>query len=128
LKNTYIKYKDCRYPLSECQVWSDCITWYNINDCGQVTIIPNGEWTYHEEDIVVESKTFKQYQDEMDQLDKLMQEAEDAFDEEYGENPDFELISVEEAKLYFKKRCEYIEAYLKANTPHQISFPADTSD
>ena len=125
MKNTYIKYKNCQYPTNDCQFWSDCVVYFD-GDRDEL-IIPNGEWTYHEEDIVVESKTFKQFQDEVDLQDKLIEEAENAFSEENGGDPDFELISVEEAKLYFKKCQEYIEAYLKAHTPHQISFPADTS-
>lgn len=122
MKNTYIKYKDCQYPLSECQVWSDCITYYDINDCGQVTIIPNGEWTYHEEDIIPESKTFKQYQDEIDYQDKLAEIACNEFWEKNGGWTGDKGIEL------YKECNEYIKIYLKAHLPHQISFPADTLD
>lgn len=120
MKNTYIKYQNCKYPTYDCDFWADCAVYFNHE--GDQTIIPNGEWTYNEEDIVVESKTFKQYQDEYDLQDKLYDDAVIEFWEKNGG------WTLDKGVELYKECNEYIEAYLKAHTPHQISFPADTSD
>lgn len=135
-KNTYIKYQNCKYPIDNCQFWTDCVVYFDRE--GGETIIPNDEWIYHEEDVVVESKTFKQFQDEIDYRDKVWEDGENKFVEEFGEPPlissriksipELYEQSLKDFNDYYYRRSEYVKTYLKAHLPHQISFPTDTLD
>ncbi len=67
MKNNVIKYKkdqvEILSPVCYCTFYSDCVLIQDQIDEFQTVIVPNGEWEYVEEEIVIPNYTYHQHLD-----------------------------------------------------------------
>ena len=64
MKATYIKTKDRSYPITHCQFFADCVRYFSYDEDQIEDVIPNGEWTLEEVEIIVSTKTLDQHKNE----------------------------------------------------------------
>ncbi len=88
MKNTYIKTKDDRFPITNCTFYADCVKYMSYDEWQEEFVIPNGEWELIEEEVVINTRTLaEQNKFEKERSDcffKQVKKADKVLDKLYG--------------------------------------------
>lgn len=81
MKETYIRHKGLDYPLTECRVFTDCISYLKCSDEDHddwhEVIAMNGEWEYIEIDVIPTLTRDEQLEIERLELEKVLNRRKD---------------------------------------------------